>query len=95
MPCNDHVSSSGGATIELEKSLAEGAGLLGGHSSPELEEARQRVRLEEIVLKDSVWSRYSFDIYYQHYYLLQMLKMYLAPDMLKTERCSPSYSPLH
>ena len=47
----------GGASIELEKSLAEGAGLTGGHTSPELEEAKQRVRLEEIKLKESLWSR--------------------------------------
>ena len=48
----------GGTSFELEKSLAEGAGLTGGQSSPELEEAKQRVRLEEIKLKESSWSRF-------------------------------------
>ena len=38
--------------------MAEGAGLTGGQSSPELEEAKQRVRLEEIKLKESTWSRF-------------------------------------
>ena len=48
---------TGGATIELEKSLAEGAGLRGGYSTPEIESARNRIRVEEIVLRDSPWSR--------------------------------------
>ena len=66
---------TGGATIELEQSLAEGAGLRGGYTTPELEQARDRIRLvgyhvvlilpcdtglqEEIVVSDSRWSRYS------------------------------------
>merc|ERR1719270_654892 len=50
---------TGGASIELEKSLSEGAGLKGGYSSPDLEMAKQRVRAEEIILKDSIWSRYA------------------------------------
>ena len=49
----------GGASIELEKSLSEGAGLKGGYSSPDLEMAKQRVRVEEIILKDSIWSRFT------------------------------------
>ena len=36
---------TGGATIELEQSLAEGAGLRGGYTTPELEQARDRIRL--------------------------------------------------
>jgi len=50
---------TGGATIELEKSLAEGAGLRGGYSTPEIEQAKNRIRVEEIVLKDSPWSRFA------------------------------------
>ena len=64
---------TGGATVELEKSLAEGAGLRGGYSTPQLERwgglgmietsaasrARDRIRVEEIVLRDSPWSRYA------------------------------------
>ena len=50
---------TGGATIDLEKSLAEGAGLRGGYSTPEIEKAKNRIRVEEIVLKDSPWSRYA------------------------------------
>ena len=38
--------------------MAEGAGLTGGQSSPDLEEAKQRVRLEEIKLKEYSWSRF-------------------------------------
>ena len=37
----------GGTSFELEKSLAEGAGLTGGQSSPELEEAKQRQVMRE------------------------------------------------
>lgn len=50
---------TGGASFELEKSLAEGAGLRGGYSTPETIEARNRVRVEEIILKDSVWARFA------------------------------------
>ena len=38
--------------------MAEGAGLTGGQSSQDLEEAKQRVRLEEIKLKESTWNRF-------------------------------------
>lgn len=50
---------TGGASFELEKSLAEGAGLRGGYSTPETLDARNRVRVEEIVLRDSVWAKYA------------------------------------
>ena len=50
---------TGGATIELEKSLAEGAGLRGGYSTPELEVAKNRIRVDEIILRESQWSRYA------------------------------------
>ena len=50
---------TGGATIELEKSLAEGAGLRGGYSTEELEQSKNRIRVEEIVLRESRWSRYA------------------------------------
>ena len=50
---------TGGATIELEKSLAEGAGLRGGYSTEELEESKNRIRVEEIVLRESQWARYA------------------------------------
>ena len=50
---------TGGATIELEKSLAEGAGLRGGYSTPEVEAAKNRIRVDEIILRESQWSRYA------------------------------------
>merc|ERR1719266_558049 len=50
---------TGGASFELEKSLAEGAGLRGGYSTPETLAARNRVRVDEIVLKESSWSRFA------------------------------------
>ena len=50
---------TGGATIDLEKSLAEGAGLRGGYSTEELEESKNRIRVEEVVLRESQWSRYA------------------------------------
>ena len=62
---------TGGATVELEKSLAEGAGLRGGYSTPEMDRselvivfnfssrARDRIRVEEIVLRESPWARYA------------------------------------
>ena len=50
---------TGGATIDLEKSLAEGAGLRGGYTTQELEESKNRIRVEEIVLRESRWSRYA------------------------------------
>merc|ERR1712012_974592 len=50
---------TGGASIQLEQSLAEGAGLKGGYETVELEQAKHRVRVEEIVLKDSAWARYA------------------------------------
>lgn len=48
---------TGGANIDLEKSLAEGAGLRGGYSTPATLASRDRVRVEEIVLKESQWAR--------------------------------------
>ena len=50
---------TGGATIDLEKSLAEGAGLRGGYSTPELEESKNRIRVEEVRLRESPWARYA------------------------------------
>ena len=50
---------TGGASFELEKSLAEGAGLRGGYSTAKSLEQRNRVRVEEIVLKDSALSRFA------------------------------------
>ncbi|XP_023325746.1 calcium-activated potassium channel slowpoke [Eurytemora carolleeae] len=50
---------TGGANIDLEKSLAEGAGLRGGYSTPATLASRDRVRVEEIVLKESQWARYA------------------------------------
>lgn len=50
---------TGGSTFELEKSLAEGAGLRGGYSTPETLAARNRVRVETLVLKTSQWSKYA------------------------------------
>ena len=47
----------GGATMELEKSLSEGAGLRGGYSTSHLHMGKQRVRVEEICLRNSVWRR--------------------------------------
>ena len=49
---------TGGANIDLEKSLAEGAGLRGGYSTPATLAARDRVRVEELILRDSPWARY-------------------------------------
>ena len=43
----------------MERSLAEGAGLRGGYSTQELEEGKNRIRVEEIVLRESQWSRYA------------------------------------
>ena len=50
---------TGGATIDLEKSLAEGAGLRGGYSTPELEQSKNRIRVEEVKLRESPWARYA------------------------------------
>ena len=50
---------TGGASFELEMSLAEGAGLRGGYSTPHTLASRHRVRVEEIILKDSPWSRFA------------------------------------
>ena len=50
---------TGGASFELEKSLAEGAGLRGGYSTPETLGARNRVRVEEIILQESPWARFA------------------------------------
>ena len=49
---------TGGANIDLEKSLAEGAGLRGGYSTPSTLAARDRVRVEELILRESPWARY-------------------------------------
>ena len=43
---------TGGATIDLEKSLAEGAGLRGGYSTPETLANRDRCRMGQISLSD-------------------------------------------
>ena len=47
----------GGATLEVERSLSEGAGLRGGYSSSDLQDEKLRVRVEEIRLANSVWRR--------------------------------------
>ena len=49
---------TGGASFELEKSLAEGAGLRGGYSTTKSMEQRKRTRVEEIVLEKSPWARF-------------------------------------
>ena len=46
---------TGGATIELELALAEGAGLRGGYSTPDSLEKRDRFRVEKMTLKGSVF----------------------------------------
>ena len=48
---------SGGATLEVERSLSEGAGLRGGYSTSHLQTEKLRVRVEEIRLTQSVWRR--------------------------------------
>ena len=47
---------TGGATIELELALAEGAGLRGGYSTPESLSKRNRFRVEKMALMGSVFS---------------------------------------
>lgn len=44
---------TGGATIELELALAEGAGLRGGYSTPETLLSRDRFRVEQVKLISS------------------------------------------
>jgi len=46
---------TGGATIELELALAEGAGLRGGYSTPDSLKRRDRFKMERISLKGSVF----------------------------------------
>jgi len=50
---------TGGATIELELALAEGAGLRGGYSTPESLSKRNRFRVEKLMLYGSQF-RYLF-----------------------------------
>ena len=49
---------TGGATIELELALAEGAGLRGGYSTPDTLKRRDRFKMEKIELKESNHFRY-------------------------------------
>ena len=44
---------TGGATIELELALAEGAGLRGGYSTPETLVSRDRFRMDQVNLMSS------------------------------------------
>jgi hypothetical protein len=53
---------TGGATIELELALAEGAGLRGGYSTRETMKNRDRFRVEKLPLAQSVF-RYWFWLY--------------------------------
>ena len=46
---------TGGATIELELALAEGAGLRGGYSTRETMKNRDRFRVEKLPLAQSVF----------------------------------------
>ena len=46
---------TGGATIELELALAEGAGLRGGYSTDDSLKRRDRVRVEKLPLSGSVF----------------------------------------
>ena len=39
--------------------MTVGAGLRGGYSTPELEHSKNRIRVEEVVLRNSPWSRYA------------------------------------
>ena len=50
---------TGGASFELEKSLAEGAGLQGGYTTAKSLTYLDRVRVEEIALKKSSWARFA------------------------------------
>jgi hypothetical protein len=50
---------TGGATIELELALAEGAGLRGGYTTRETMKNRDRFRVEKLPLAQSVF-RYPF-----------------------------------
>jgi len=47
---------TGGATIELELALAEGAGLRGGYSTPQTLAKRDRFRMAHIPLLGSAFS---------------------------------------
>lgn len=44
---------TGGATIELELALAEGAGLRGGYSTPETLLSRDRFKVDQVPLLES------------------------------------------
>jgi potassium large conductance calcium-activated channel subfamily M alpha protein 1 len=46
---------TGGATIELELALAEGAGLMGGYSTPDTLKNRDRFRVDRVPLLGSVF----------------------------------------
>ena len=61
---------TGGATIELELALAEGAGLRGGYSTPDSLKRRDRFKMEKIDLKGSVFE-------YVHYLAYTVVK---SPD---------------
>ena len=58
---------TGGATIELELALAEGAGLRGGYSTPDSLKRRDRFKMEKIDLKGSVFE-------YVHYLAYTVVK---------------------
>ena len=46
---------TGGATIDLELALAEGAGLRGGYSTPETLKSKDRFRVKQIPLLGSTF----------------------------------------
>lgn len=46
---------TGGATIELELALAEGAGLRGGYTTPATLKSRDRFRVAQVALQGSVF----------------------------------------
>ncbi|XP_059098255.1 calcium-activated potassium channel slowpoke-like isoform X2 [Tigriopus californicus] len=48
---------TGGATIELELALAEGAGLRGGYTTPSTLKSRDRFRVAQVALQGSVFSK--------------------------------------
>eukprot|EP00095_Tigriopus_kingsejongensis_P012668 maker-scaffold22_size673200-snap-gene-1.19 protein:Tk12668 transcript:maker-scaffold22_size673200-snap-gene-1.19-mRNA-1 annotation:"calcium-activated potassium channel" len=54
---------TGGATIELELALAEGAGLRGGYTTPETLKSRDRFRVAQLPLLGSVFSKIAEERY--------------------------------
>ena len=56
---------TGGATPELEQIMAEGVGIQGGHTTPEMAKCRDRCKVGQICLYDGPFAQFGVSIHFK------------------------------